>query len=245
MTIETINIGTTPNDNTGDDPRTAGQKLNSNFTTSTHAASRDVGTASGNVMEVGAGGLLSNNSSVELPDLDNDATRLNGMFRLSAANTGVRPAGTIHQVLQMFQSSNFGAQLALSGTETRAFLRNVSASTWSDWQELYHSGNLNPNIFRGATNDTIASGFAYSATSTAWSLPILGVSQPISITVSGTFSVRNRVTGAVIAAGIVPTLSAASSYKTLVLDVSGLTVVADTDYSLTADSAASSIEVNF
>lgn len=43
MTIQTINIGTAPNDNTGDDPRTAGQKLNSNFTTTTHAASRDVG----------------------------------------------------------------------------------------------------------------------------------------------------------------------------------------------------------
>ena len=49
MTIQTINIGTTPDDNTGDDPRTAGQKLNSNFTTSSHAASRDVGTASGNI----------------------------------------------------------------------------------------------------------------------------------------------------------------------------------------------------
>ena len=49
MTIQTINIGAAPNDDTGDDPRTAGQKLNSNFTTSTHAASRDVGTASGNI----------------------------------------------------------------------------------------------------------------------------------------------------------------------------------------------------
>lgn len=49
MTIQLINIGTAPNDNTGDDPRTAGQKLNSNFTTSSHAASRDVGTDSGDI----------------------------------------------------------------------------------------------------------------------------------------------------------------------------------------------------
>jgi len=49
MTIQTINIGTSPNDDTGDDPRTAGQKLNSNFTTSSHAASRNVGTGSGNI----------------------------------------------------------------------------------------------------------------------------------------------------------------------------------------------------
>tara|TARA_B100000768_G_C11053016_1_gene279180 strand:- start:11 stop:532 length:522 start_codon:yes stop_codon:yes gene_type:complete len=49
MTIQTINIGAAPNDDTGDDPRTAGQKLNSNFTTNTHAASRDVGTSAGNI----------------------------------------------------------------------------------------------------------------------------------------------------------------------------------------------------
>lgn len=49
MTIQTINIGTSPNDDNGDDPRTVGQKLNSNFTASAHAASRDVGTATGNI----------------------------------------------------------------------------------------------------------------------------------------------------------------------------------------------------
>ena len=57
MAIQTINIGTTANDGTGDDPRTAGSKINDNFTNSTHAASRDVGTSAGNVMEVGAFGL--------------------------------------------------------------------------------------------------------------------------------------------------------------------------------------------
>ena len=61
MTIQEINIGTAPNDDTGDDPRTAGQKLNSNFTTSSHAASREVGIATGNIPDaddlsmVGAG----------------------------------------------------------------------------------------------------------------------------------------------------------------------------------------------
>lgn len=49
MTIQQINIGTSPNDNTGDDPRTAAQKLNSNFSTPAHAASREVGTLAGNI----------------------------------------------------------------------------------------------------------------------------------------------------------------------------------------------------
>lgn len=31
MTIQTINIGAAPNDDTGDDPRTAGDKINDNF----------------------------------------------------------------------------------------------------------------------------------------------------------------------------------------------------------------------
>lgn len=58
MTIQAINIGTSPNDDTGDDPRTAGQKINANFTTNSHAASRDVGVAAGEIPDTGS---LNNN----------------------------------------------------------------------------------------------------------------------------------------------------------------------------------------
>lgn len=45
MTIKTLDIGTNPNDGTGDSLRAASQKINDNFTDSANAASRLVGTA--------------------------------------------------------------------------------------------------------------------------------------------------------------------------------------------------------
>lgn len=60
MTIQTVNLGTAPTGAGGDTFRSTGAKLNENFTNNTHAASRYVGTAAGNVMEVGAYGLGGN-----------------------------------------------------------------------------------------------------------------------------------------------------------------------------------------
>ncbi|MBD0446172.1 hypothetical protein HPQ31_17995 [Acinetobacter nosocomialis] len=60
MTIQTVNLGTAPTGAGGDTFRSTGAKMNENFTNNTHAASRYVGTAAGNVMEVGAYGLGGN-----------------------------------------------------------------------------------------------------------------------------------------------------------------------------------------
>mgnify|MGYP000337775960 CR=1 FL=1 len=60
MAIQTVKTGAAVNDGTGDDARTAFTKINNNFTDNTHAASRLVGTAASNVMEVGAFGLGGN-----------------------------------------------------------------------------------------------------------------------------------------------------------------------------------------
>ena len=57
MAIQTVKTGAAVNDGTGDDSRTSFTKINQNFTDSANAASRQVGTAVGNVMEVGAFGL--------------------------------------------------------------------------------------------------------------------------------------------------------------------------------------------
>ncbi|MEJ7854752.1 hypothetical protein [Acinetobacter baumannii] len=57
MTIQTVNLGTAPTGAGGDTFRSTGAKMNENFTNNTHAASRYVGTAAGNVMEVGAFGI--------------------------------------------------------------------------------------------------------------------------------------------------------------------------------------------
>ncbi|MEJ8530681.1 hypothetical protein U0X56_13790 [Acinetobacter baumannii] len=60
MSIQTVNLGTAPTGAGGDTFRSTGAKMNENFTNNTHAASRYVGTAAGNVMEVGAYGLGGN-----------------------------------------------------------------------------------------------------------------------------------------------------------------------------------------
>ncbi|MDC4963196.1 hypothetical protein OHW10_18940 [Acinetobacter baumannii] len=57
MTIQTVNLGSAPTGAGGDTFRSTGAKVNENFTNWSHAASRYVGTAAGNVMEVGVFGV--------------------------------------------------------------------------------------------------------------------------------------------------------------------------------------------
>ena len=57
MAIQRINLGTAPSGTGGDTNRSAFTKIDGNFADTTNAASRLVGTASGNVMEVGAFGF--------------------------------------------------------------------------------------------------------------------------------------------------------------------------------------------
>ena len=57
MAITEVNIGSLPDGIGGDTPRSAMVKINTNFTDNANAASRLVGTAVGNVMEVGAFGI--------------------------------------------------------------------------------------------------------------------------------------------------------------------------------------------
>lgn len=57
MAIQTVKVGASVNDGTGDPARTCFTKINQNFTDSENAASRLVGEGAGNVMEVGAFGL--------------------------------------------------------------------------------------------------------------------------------------------------------------------------------------------
>ena len=57
MAITQVNIGSLPDGVGGDTPRSAMVKINTNFTDNANAASRLVGTAVGNVMEVGAFGI--------------------------------------------------------------------------------------------------------------------------------------------------------------------------------------------
>ena len=89
MAIQTVKTGAAVNDGTGDDARTAFTKINQNFTNSSHAARRLVGTAAGDVMEVGAFGLgTSVRYSMENPALQAPAGDLAKTQMHVFGNTG-------------------------------------------------------------------------------------------------------------------------------------------------------------
>ncbi|OTM86394.1 hypothetical protein [Acinetobacter baumannii] len=68
MTIQTVNLGTAPTGAGGDTFRSTGAKMNENFTNPSHAASRYVGTAAGNLMQVGAFGLGGYMTQIPMPN---------------------------------------------------------------------------------------------------------------------------------------------------------------------------------
>ncbi|MDN5696214.1 MAG: hypothetical protein L0G61_05910, partial [Staphylococcus equorum] len=83
MTIQTINLGTAPSGAGGDTFRSTGTKVNENFTNSTHAASRLVGTAAGNVMEVGAFGIGVQSYNIGATNINNKS-----MFFMGNVDSG-------------------------------------------------------------------------------------------------------------------------------------------------------------
>lgn len=86
MAIQTVKTGVAVNDGTGDDARTAFTKINQNFTYGENAASRQVGTGTGNVMEVGAFGV--GGSSKHVNKSETDALQVNGFYHDKGAQGG-------------------------------------------------------------------------------------------------------------------------------------------------------------
>ena len=100
MAIQTVKTGAAVNDGTGDDARTAFTKINQNFTNNSHAASRLVGTAAGNVMEVGAFGL-------GVRPLLRDATLFNEGFYTTANGSELgAPSGAVAGYIDVKTAAN-------------------------------------------------------------------------------------------------------------------------------------------
>lgn len=129
MAIQTINLGTAPSGAGGDTFRSTGTKVNENFTNNTHAASRYVGTAAGNVMEVGAFGIKK-----YLDDV-------NGW----GGATGFAASG-INMVLTMLKSETEGATLILPSTTGYDPIfrskRGSDQTTWGDFYTFYTTRNV-------------------------------------------------------------------------------------------------------
>ena len=148
MAIQTVKTGVAVNDGTGDDARTAFTKINQNFTNNSHAASRQVGAAAGNVMEVGAFGIGSGydlRSKGYLKPSNIIGIGLNFGF---LDNT---QSGTSHLYANSFFGHSYkdstpgfdAAPFILSISNNEMYLRysNGSFSEWLPVRKFYSTGN--------------------------------------------------------------------------------------------------------
>ncbi|MDQ9037783.1 pyocin knob domain-containing protein [Acinetobacter seifertii] len=156
MTIQTVNLGTAPTGAGGDTFRSTGAKMNENFTNNTHAASRYVGTAAGNVMEVGAFGLGSGIvGGMEMSRIgvygpadvlaniksDKQGADKSHYFVKNGAMPAVAPEnyGSIFGFICSDNNYLYSWQM-FSGysLETMYWRRATGAGTWSPWSRLWN-----------------------------------------------------------------------------------------------------------
>ncbi|MCT9380272.1 hypothetical protein KTI39_05790 [Acinetobacter baumannii] len=149
MTIQTVNLGMAPTGVGGDTFRSTGAKMNENFTNNTHAASRYVGTADGNLLEVGAFGVGRGSLLTDQPN----AITANGFYH-SRLENGMNYCSLIH--VGHSHDTDYSWQLGVPMGDTNLYSlrgRIKSKGVWS-----------NEAIIRNSHNTTIDSnGFIKAA----------------------------------------------------------------------------------
>ena len=146
MAIQTVKTGAAVNDGTGDDARTAFTKINQNFTDSTNAASRQVGTAAGNVMEVGAFGL----GATSMPPTDLNAAITSGFYGTSSTWDSSVYTGVV--------SRNQGVAIHINGVTAKysmqiwnpiqsiaPHIRIKNNDVWGGWVAFLTKSNTQPD----------------------------------------------------------------------------------------------------
>ena len=161
MAIQTVKTGAAVNDGTGDDARTAFTKINANFTNNTHAASRLVGTAPGNVMEVGAFGLgLGGGGTEKITSADhfnNKAVTQKGSLQGYYDPGKVALPNAINTSLMLAYSGDWVTQVVFSPNATNSapkYRNFISGTTWTGWANFWTTANTtkDPNGFiKGAS----------------------------------------------------------------------------------------------
>ncbi|MEI5701477.1 pyocin knob domain-containing protein, partial [Acinetobacter baumannii] len=149
--IQTVNLGTAPTGDGGDTFRSTGAKINENFTNPSHAASRYVGTAAGNVMEVGAFGLgLEIGIEISGQDLNLGSQYKAGNYSGDTlANSPYPKASGIYNYLQVNNLSSGGASLyqyqeitaANHSTGNERYYRLLINGGWTSWRKYLTSVN--------------------------------------------------------------------------------------------------------
>lgn len=139
MAIQTVKTGEAVNDGTGDDARTAFTKINQNFTDSANAASRLVGTATGQLP------LAEQVRSAMYTRLDGDKMSgdvndfENGTIYYVNAGVSNAPVGfstSLFIIETRLTGSGRKYQLALGWGALSAAHRTLINNKWSEWQPL-------------------------------------------------------------------------------------------------------------
>lgn len=146
MTYQTVNLGTAPTGAGGDTFRSTGAKINENFTNWTHAASRYVGTAAGNLMEVGAYGLggeanFYTGSANNFYDIHKDKS---GFFFSNVSNVDIN-GKKLPNYFPYIVSSKVGAGIFAIGasvTDNRvSLIKGLNSETYPlQLVDLWHTG---------------------------------------------------------------------------------------------------------
>ncbi|MFW2173777.1 hypothetical protein ACG95N_09680 [Acinetobacter guillouiae] len=147
MAIQTINLGTAPSGAGGDTFRSTGTKVNENFTNNTHAASRYVGTAAGNVMEFGQSGLGTKLVPMIMPS---DTANLLGCgfyyydINSAASSSWKSVANNIFVIRANHLNQALGFEIGNSPYSNNFYLRSSTSSSSANWSApvlIRHSGN--------------------------------------------------------------------------------------------------------
>lgn len=136
----------TGNGQTGDNEYVFRKKVKDNFTDKTNAASRLVGPATGNLMEVGAFGLGGRNT-VHITDPtyfdDKSATNFSSMYGYYDKDKLVFPF-TTNATLMLAYSSDWVSQIVFSPSSTNpapAYRNYLTGREWSDWTKFWTEAN--------------------------------------------------------------------------------------------------------
>ncbi len=107
------------------------------------ASTKNVGTSSGNVMEVGAFGLGTSANLPPISDLDSiGATLLTSMVD---SNTLNKPENVVGHVINLSQNNAANSQIVTDRIYNDIWFRTSSGGVYKPFSKLYHSGNsVNP-----------------------------------------------------------------------------------------------------
>ena len=224
-------------------------KTTQHLTAKTQSSPTD--TTSGALMPVGAFGLGAELPA--LPSADANALVFTSYFQTSGSWVGSVYGGTQaknqgYLLHIQYPTAGYAKQVWSDVLDSGStFIRYQRAGVWdSDWQEVYHTGNLNTNEFGGSAGDIMATGFVRTASSTVQVfMPINKYTVPTSITVTGTFSVRAADGSTDLATGVVPTISPLTSTKILVLDFAVAAGLVGDSITIRFESSSSKITVNY